>query len=473
MLNGAIYVKHPDIGREGMDFRLTAGKVTFRSETPTIMRVDLQEEEGTVSVAVHKGDVLVTTASDNAWLHSGERADVMQTGVIEGPRSILFTDRDEFDEWNEEQALRLARVGLSSSYTEPSPAAGPDLADLDGHGDWVSVASYGRVWQPRVVTGWRPYFYGEWVWTSPDGWMWVSAEPWGWLPYHYGQWTWDSFYGWVWIPGRVWAPAWVIWTPYQGGWAWAPYGPYGWPVALQISFQINYWCWTQEVGGGGHHHHRHATTLPKEMGKPSPGDGHRPPAYQPPRRDPSKPGVDHDARRRSEQQATLKPWPGANNRRPVREARVTGRPVMTPRPVRPAEPRDGGRIERPAPSITDRRATGSRPAPRPDPRPSDGAKIDRPRSEPPPAKVFVDRNVGQQSGQHDERRVGRPAPSSRFQRPTHSPMEQPHRNGGSSPPAVRPPERVGQAPTSPDRAAPSDPQRADGGSPGGPARPGR
>lgn len=95
---------------------------------------------------------------------------------------------------------------------------------LASHGDWVVVGSYGRVWRPRVATGWRPYYYGRWEWTT-EGWLWVSDEPWGWAAYHYGRWAYDAYYGWVWVPGYEWAPAWVSWRTSGDVIGWAPLAP--------------------------------------------------------------------------------------------------------------------------------------------------------------------------------------------------------------------------------------------------------
>jgi hypothetical protein len=205
---------------------------------------------------------------------------VTRTAVVETPRSITAAQRDDFDEWNEAQELRLARGAGVDEESEP------DLARLDDYGRWVSVASYGRVWRPWVAVGWRPYFYGQWLWVAPHGWSWVAAEPWGWLPHHYGQWVWDAYYGWVWLPGSQWAPAWVIWTPYLGGWAWAPYGPYGVSIGLlPLTVQVNYWCWSSQLGTGGDHHHRRVTAEAPVVTLP-PG-AHALKKLQPPRSAPS------------------------------------------------------------------------------------------------------------------------------------------------------------------------------------------
>jgi len=100
------------------------------------------------------------------------------------------------------------------------------FAELGSYGRWRVVASYGRVWQPYVTAGWRPYSHGHWAWTD-RGWMWVSYEPFGWAVYHYGYWAYDAPYGWVWIPAYDWAPAHVQWVVYDNYVSWAPVPPPG------------------------------------------------------------------------------------------------------------------------------------------------------------------------------------------------------------------------------------------------------
>lgn len=96
---------------------------------------------------------------------------------------------------------------------------------LAPYGNWVSVPTYGYVWDPTGVgPGWSPYTNGHWVW-SDYGWAWVSYEPWGWAPYHYGRWVSLNNRGWVWIPGTVWAPAWVTWYTSPSYIGWAPLAP--------------------------------------------------------------------------------------------------------------------------------------------------------------------------------------------------------------------------------------------------------
>ncbi|MEW6325619.1 MAG: DUF6600 domain-containing protein, partial [Nitrospirota bacterium] len=347
--------KHPAIGRQGFDFELTAGPATLRSDAPTMMRVETLEE-GAVSVAVLKGEVRVMTASDSAWIRAGERTRVTTTAFVETPRAITLAQRDAFDQWNEEQELLLVRGGYSDEEN-------PDVGQLDPYGEWVSVSTYGRVWRPWVADGWRPYFYGQWLWVSPHGWTWVSAEPWGWLPHHYGQWMWDSFYGWVWVPGSRWAPAWVIWTPYESGWAWAPYGPYGLPVTvLQVSIQLNYWCWTTQLGSGGWQHHRKMSAVPAVSRPLPPAKSPRPPQFQPPRHLPS------EGRRLTEQVARLekKETPrgsfsrlSVSDARPHRpESRITDADRTMGRPDRAQERQASSKRETAlAPSVSAPRAS--------------------------------------------------------------------------------------------------------------------
>jgi hypothetical protein len=75
--------------------------------------------------------------------------------------------------------------------------------DLDRHGTWRSVPTYGAVWVPRgVPSGWAPYSTGAWVLDPYYGWTWIDTAPWGWAPYHYGRWVFVSGF-WAWAPGPV------------------------------------------------------------------------------------------------------------------------------------------------------------------------------------------------------------------------------------------------------------------------------
>ena len=87
--------------------------------------------------------------------------------------------------------------------------------ELDRHGSWRTVESYGSVWVPSgVPAGWVPYSTGRWIWDPRFGWTWLDTAPWGWAPYHYGRWVFVNNY-WAWAPGPVvvrpvYAPALVV-----------------------------------------------------------------------------------------------------------------------------------------------------------------------------------------------------------------------------------------------------------------------
>ncbi|HTY59797.1 MAG TPA: DUF6600 domain-containing protein [Bacteroidota bacterium] len=134
----------------------------------------------------------------------------------------------------------------TGTRTEQAPAAAYGSSDepfpvLNAYGNWFDVGIYGRVWQPAVMSDWRPYTLGQWVWTD-RGWMWDSDEPFGWVVYHYGYWTQLGALGWVWVPGNDWSPARVNWYSSNDYVGWAPMCPpqASYPDAYQAGYE-NYW----------------------------------------------------------------------------------------------------------------------------------------------------------------------------------------------------------------------------------------
>jgi hypothetical protein len=120
------------------------------------------------------------------------------------------------------------------SSDEPFPV-------LNAYGNWIDVGIYGRVWQPAVLSDWRPYTNGQWIWTD-RGWMFDSDEPFGWVVYHYGEWTQIGSLGWVWVPGNEWSPARVNWSSGNDYVCWAPMPPPqgSCPDVYQPGYE-NYW----------------------------------------------------------------------------------------------------------------------------------------------------------------------------------------------------------------------------------------
>ncbi len=91
---------------------------------------------------------------------------------------------------------------------------------LSGYGNWVE-SRWGRVFQPRIAAGWRPYVNGRW---TPYR-LWISNDPWGWATDHYGRWGFDQALGWVWVPGTTWGPHWVAFRSGGDVLGWAPVPP--------------------------------------------------------------------------------------------------------------------------------------------------------------------------------------------------------------------------------------------------------
>lgn len=137
-------------------------------------------------------------------------------------------------------------------------------AELAGHGEWLIVEDYGRVWSPyHVPVGWRPYTHGRWVWTR-WGWTWSSSWPWGWCGFHYGRWWRAPAHGWVWVPGRVWGPAWVAWRHGPGWVGWAPLPPgaiwhprHGLSPRAWRNLNSSWWCFVPHKHLLAHKLHHH------------------------------------------------------------------------------------------------------------------------------------------------------------------------------------------------------------------------
>ena len=107
------------------------------------------------------------------------------------------------------RAHALEERSVSARYVAPDVIG---YADLDAHGTWSNVPTYGSVWVPRDVgRDWAPYRYGHWAWVDPWGWTWVDDASWGFAPFHYGRWAFVQS-RWCWVPGprherAIYAPA--------------------------------------------------------------------------------------------------------------------------------------------------------------------------------------------------------------------------------------------------------------------------
>ena len=238
-----------------MQFRVTAGHVALdlRELAPgQTIELDTPNAAFTIErTGYYHADV--TQDSTSFRIRRGGRATMTPVGGTATPvaanQQVVVTGTDtprvdtggapeltEWERWNY-QRTDLLVTSPSARYV-PRDVYGTE--ELDRHGSWRVVESYGSVWVPTAVApGWVPYSTGRWIWDPRYGWTWLDNEPWGWAPYHYGRWVHTSGF-WGWAPGPivvrpVYAPALVV---FLGGGvrlsvglplAWAPLG-WGEPI---------------------------------------------------------------------------------------------------------------------------------------------------------------------------------------------------------------------------------------------------
>jgi hypothetical protein len=194
-------------GYASFDLRTLEPGRTVEVDTPNAVftidhagyyRVDVNGER-TSLIARRGGQATVT-------LGSGESLTIAPSEevVIEGLSNPIVTsytapELDEWDNWNYARTDYLLET-VSARYVSPDIYG---AGDLDLHGTWRVVPTYGPVWVPTAVpAGWAPYSTGSWILDPYYGWTWVDTAPWGWAPYHYGRWVFVNGY-WGWAPGPV------------------------------------------------------------------------------------------------------------------------------------------------------------------------------------------------------------------------------------------------------------------------------
>jgi hypothetical protein len=185
-------------------------------------RYRLEGSEGApIRVTSFRGEAMVYAGGNSLSLREGRSLDISPDG---GQLNYGEAVATAFDEWSLRRDERL-RDTASTRYVSPYMTG---YEDLDAHGDWVSDATYGTVWVPRVVVaGWAPYRHGRWRWVSPWGWTWVDEAPWGFAPFHYGRWVYVGT-RWCWWPGAYVARP--VYAPALVGWVGRP----GWSVSVNV-----------------------------------------------------------------------------------------------------------------------------------------------------------------------------------------------------------------------------------------------
>ena len=175
---------------------------------PGAYRIDVAPDGDWTAVAVIRGEAEAFGTQTSYLLRGNERYRFRGTDLADFRRDPVRTG-DAFDRWVAER-VRYAERSASARYVSTETIG---YADLDAHGTWRTVASYGPVWVPsRVEPDWAPYRYGHWAWVDPWGWTWIDDAPWGFAPFHYGRWAYVDDRYWAWVPGPrkvrpVYAPA--------------------------------------------------------------------------------------------------------------------------------------------------------------------------------------------------------------------------------------------------------------------------
>lgn len=217
----------PDASTTPYRFDTEAGSV--RLSWPGRYRVTVQGDaaETEMEVTTLRGAAVVEAGTIRQPVGPGERAWVRVGEQPSAPAAINVAVADAFDRWADATPVDERRA-------EPASAMPPSLAGyapvLSQHGSWQSDATYGRVWYPNTIPGWRPYVNGRWRRAPRLGYVWMGMEPWSWPTHHYGRWELTRGGRWFWIPTPGWSAAHVYWAVAPGYVAWSPLGWSGRPL---------------------------------------------------------------------------------------------------------------------------------------------------------------------------------------------------------------------------------------------------
>ena len=196
-------------GHAALDIRELAAGHTIELATPggafTVEKagyypVDVSEDATTFQA--HRGGTATVTPAGGsaAAVAANQQVKLVGTGG-DAPRLEMATAAtlSAWDRWNYQRTDYL----IQPASTQHVGAAVYGAEELDRHGTWRTVETYGSVWVPTAVApGWVPYSTGRWIWDPRFGWTWLDDAPWGWAPYHYGRWVHVRNY-WAWAPGPV------------------------------------------------------------------------------------------------------------------------------------------------------------------------------------------------------------------------------------------------------------------------------
>jgi len=169
----------------GQTIELGTPNAAFTVERPGYYHVDVVGES--VSFSTHRGGHAIVTPANGAATALAANQLALVIGfdsprVEFGPAPALTA----WDNWNYQRTAALASPRAVQYVSSDIYGT----SELDRHGTWREVDTYGSVWVPSGVgVGWVPYSTGRWIWDPSYGWTWLDEAPWGWAPYHYGRWV--------------------------------------------------------------------------------------------------------------------------------------------------------------------------------------------------------------------------------------------------------------------------------------------
>lgn len=185
-----------------------------------IVRINVNEA-GFTEVYVFEGTAEVAGDNTGRIVRANQKTIMAGGDFRERPFYFQSSDRDGFDQWNEQRNRTIGYSRQSASRYLESGYEDYEY-ELSHSGRWVYEPDYTTyIWIPYNITAtWRPYWHGRWIWHPYYGYVWNSFDSWGWFTHYYGRWHWSYHYGWHWMPGYHWSPAWVswFWNDYYYGW---------------------------------------------------------------------------------------------------------------------------------------------------------------------------------------------------------------------------------------------------------------
>jgi hypothetical protein len=182
----------------GTTVEVNTPNAAFTINHPGYYRTNVYADSSTF--ITRRGGLAVATPVGGESITIAPNEEVILDGTTKPDiRAYAAPPPDIWDQWNYDRTNDLIDA-VSARHVSPELYG---IDDLDRHGTWRVVPTYGSVWIPGgVPVGWAPYSDGTWILDPYYGWTWVDRAPWGWAPYHYGRWV-HVHSHWAWAPGPM------------------------------------------------------------------------------------------------------------------------------------------------------------------------------------------------------------------------------------------------------------------------------